>query len=480
MNQNNSSSASESEDIDFDLMFPDKKSIEIYVNGNNSLDLVDAQEYTLLMHVCLLEYSDIALNMLSKGPYAVKLANVNGNGQTALVFACISKLKQVIIKMLDFGPEAVNINSEDIGNDTPFMEVLKLVEEDSSFSEIAIQMLEFGPRNLDLSIVNSDDYTALMLACKYKLKEIILKMFDSYDGQTYDLNLFQENEEGETAYDIAFRNNLEEESEIIRSEMREEEQYHIDIPSESIGIVPVPKIYASGTIPSLSLKDMQIFQQNKSLSIDLQLDGWDPFLMDNENILTYLKEDLKDNIAIKYFGKVYLSKRSILQMQKEDATVFECLETNKKVETNIVYNLPLFNIKKIGINISSDNAVGIEPEYIYMDGINNIINNSSSSDILQNIFGIIPIPDKMLLSVISLEEVNNVGSRFTEASSLHCQAGQNGLAGFIVQASETTLLKGGKGFIKKKKFSKKKSVLKKKKFSKNNTCKNKTKLRKRK
>lgn len=468
MNINNSSSLSE---LDFDVIFPDKQKIVNYVNGLNNLGIKDSGGTTLLMYVCLNEYSDIALQMLSKGPNAVNLSSANENGQTALAIACMLKLKQVILKMLEFGPDAVNINSKDNLNETAIMESIHVYRDHQEMMEVIEKMLDFGPLKLDLSIVNNNSYTALMLSCKYKLQEIALKMIGSYSGgQTYDLNLFQENEEGETALDIALRNDLNNVSDLISIQMREEEHFQMAIPSVIVEQEekPKPKIYASGTIPSLSFKDMQLFQQNQSLSIDLNSDGWDPFLQDNENILTFLNEDIRDNIAIKYVGKVYLSKRSILQTQKEEATVFECLESNKKVSTNIVYNLPLFNIKKIGINISSDNAVGIEPEYIYMDGVNQIVSNNTSSDVQQNLFSIIPLPDKMLLSVISLEEVNNIGSGFSNASSLHCQAGQVGLAGLIVTASGMNHLKGG--FFKKKrnnitlrKRKTKKSTLKKKK-----------------
>ena len=104
-----------------------------------------------------------------------------------------------------------------------------------------------------------------------------------------------------------------------------------------------------------------------------------------------------------------------------------------------------------------------------MDGINKIVENNSSLDIQQNLFSIIPLPDKTLVSIISLEEVNNIGFGFSEASSLHCQTGQYGLAGLIVKASGMNHFKGG--FHKKKKNISKKVGIKKK---------NKTKLRKRK
>ena len=117
----------------------------------------------------------------------------------------------------------------------------------------------------------------------------------------------------------------------------------------------------------------------------------------------------------------------------------------------------LYNIFFYWINISSDNAVGLEPEYIYMDGIEPILQNTYSSE---NMFAIIPL-DKILVSVISLEELEKIGTEFSGASALHCQAGQSGLAGIIVSA--LSINSGGKTLKKRHKWNKKKTLKKKKK-----------------
>jgi hypothetical protein len=89
--------------------------------------------------------------------------------------------------------------------------------------------------------------------------------------------------------------------------------------------------------------------------------------------------------------------------------------------------------------------------------------------------------------VISLEELDKIGTEFSGESALHCQAGQAGLAGIIISAFPISL--GGKTlkkkymYLKKKTVKKKKRSLKKKKSLKNILSfkkKNKTKLRKRK
>jgi len=187
--------------------------------------------------------------------------------------------------------------------------------------------------------------------------------------------------------------------------------------------------------------------------IDVNSEGYDPFMMENVNIRDYLKEDKKDNIAVLYNNKIYLTSRSIINQQENDALVYECLEGDKKTFQNIVGNLPLYNIKKIGLNLTSDNAVGIEAEYIYMDGIDELLESEDDYD--WQYYSIIPLPDKQLVSVISLSEAGKVGTGLgSGVSALHCQAGQGGLAGIIVKAypnNEEGDVFGGK----KRRFGKK-------------------------
>lgn len=446
-------------DNDFDLMFPTKEDIENYIKQNKPLDIHDKYGDTLLMYVCFKEYEDIALKMLEKGFKAVNLSFLNeeNNNLTALSIACFLGLKEVVLKMLEYGPKETNINSQDVAGDTPIMVSLHRVSKDNNdlFLEPIFKMLDFEPRSLNLALVNDEQFTALMMACEYGLKEVVYKMLEN---PAFDLNLFQE-KDGEDAYDIASRNNLVEITHLLRERMREEEEYQIEIPLTNPLTNPLKKeqIFNVGVMPEISKEKVEKYNK-----INVNGDGWDPFQMENENILSYLADDKEDNIAIRFLDKIFLSKRSILKQQQMEATVFECLEGNKKIPSNIVKNLPLYNIKKIGINISSDNAVGLEPEYIYMDGIERIL-QSQSTDSEKSMFAIIPL-DKILVSVISLEELDKIGTEFSGSSALHCQAGQAGLAGIIISASPISISLGGKTF-REKTFKKRQKSLKKKKGS---------------
>lgn len=204
-------------------------------------------------------------------------------------------------------------------------------------------------------------------------------------------------------------------------------------PEASNSTTNIVKDWGEGVMPATPDYPKQI--------IDIDSNGYDPMMMENINVKKHLDEDKKENIAILYNGKTYLTSRDIINQQEVDATIYECLEGDKKTFKNIIGNLPLYNIKKIGIDISSDNAVGIEPEYIYMDGIDELLEDKDD----WQYYSIIPLPNKQLVSVISLSEASKVGTdNGSGVSALHCQAGQGGLAGIIVKAYPNNVSGGTK------------------------------------
>jgi hypothetical protein len=234
------------------------------------------------------------------------------------------------------------------------------------------------------------------------------------------------------------------------------------------------KNWGEGVIPTTPDYPKQI--------IDINANGFEPTMMENIKVEDYLKEDKKDNIAILYNGKTYLSSRSIIEQQENDAIIYECLEggmkTKEKLYSNVIGNLPLYNIKKIGIDISSDNAAGIEPEYIYMNGIDELFEDSNN----WQYYSIIPLLDKQLVSVISLSEAANLGSDFSGVSALHCQAGQGGLAGIIVKAYPSNISGGKKrrNYTKRKYQNVKKYKTIKKRSNRRNNLKKRKTIKKRK
>ena len=223
----------------------------------------------------------------------------------------------------------------------------------------------------------------------------------------------------------------------------------------------------------------------KQQMIDLTKEAYDAIDLKNVIIKDYLNED-KDNIVIKVDDKYYLSSRETIARQQNDAIVFECKEVNIKKPYNIITNLPLYNLKMIGVNVPTE-QVGIMPEYIYYytknvngsneNGIQYILNSNDQ------LFSVIPLYNKLLVSVISADEYNNIGRNVTQPSSLHCQSGQGGLSAVIVKAYPVSVntrktgktdKTGGKKINKtKKQKSIKKKTEKQKSIKKNKTKKQK-------
>jgi hypothetical protein len=207
---------------------------------------------------------------------------------------------------------------------------------------------------------------------------------------------------------------------------------------------PTQKAWAEREMPPLPNYPKQILDVNEM--------GTDPMMMESRNIKEYLDEDKVDNIAILFNDKIYLSSRSIIEQQENDALVYECLEADKKSFPNIVGNLPLYNIKKIGVEETA-------PEYIYMGGIDSLMTDEN-----WQLYSILPIPNKILVSVISYNEAQKVGTdQGSGVSALHCQNGQGGVAGIIVKAYPN--ITGGRKKRSKTMKRKKSKTMKKRKIN---------------
>jgi hypothetical protein len=244
-----------------------------------------------------------------------------------------------------------------------------------------------------------------------------------------DLHLFQKNNNGENAFDIALGHQLVDVFSLLNVIMNDEERNDALYQTVSDEEEEEEEEGNNGSGEfNWAEKEMPLIPNIEEKRIDVSQIGYDPFLLEERNIKEFIDED-KDNIVILYEGKNYLLSKSIITQQWEEGIVFECLKAEGiKNPTNIVQNLPLFNIKIIGIDIPTEKT-GLWPEFIYLDGFQNILNSQDQ------LFNVIPLVDNMLVSVISLNEAKKVGSAEGSAyGSLHCQNGQGGMAGIIVPA----------------------------------------------
>lgn len=422
--------------------------LETYIQSGQPLDIIDkTTDYTLFMFVCdkILnaqpnEYKfwiNTAMKMLDFNPEQLKLNYANRDGITALILVCGVDV-DISNKILSFGAKAVNLNS--VEKDNKMNALMYACTEETE--EVALEMLDLKPEVEDsLKNINKNGYTPLMIACEEGLEEIVLKMLEGFEPE--NLNLFQRNNSGQTAFDFAFNNELVDVYRIIGALMNGENNR-----GESKSKI---RPWAEKEMPQIPNFPEQV--------IDINGQGYDPILLEERNIKEYLDEDKQDNIVIVYESKVFLLSRSTIERQMSDGIVFECINAEGiKDPPNIVHNLPLFNIKIIGIDIPQD-KIGLWPEFIYLDGINYILESKDK------LFSIMPLVDKMLVSVISLHEAKKIGTdQGTGFAALHCQNGQGGMAGIIIPAKSNMIAgKKKRKSMKKRKSAKKKKTMKKRK-----------------
>ena len=428
--------------------FPTPNSLETYIDSGQPLNIIDElTDQTILMYVCdqILNsnpsnyqlWVNIALKILDFPPNQILLNYANRDGITALILVSGVNV-DVSLKILENNEKEINLNS--VEKDNGMNALMYSCTEDTE--DVALKLLEFPSIIISLKNINKNGYTPLMIACEENMNEIALTMIDFYP--TDALNIFQKNNSGQTAFDLALNNENNESREvgrILNQLMRE-----IEINDDLYGR-PDKKEIVWGHADMPTVQDLP---ENDKI-IDTTKEGYDPILLENKNITEFINED-EDNIVISYEDKEFLLSKSVIIQQIQEGIVFECLRAEGNKETsNIIKNLPLFNLKIIGIDIPT-NKIGLWPEFIYLDGIANILNSENKY------YQVLPLLDKMLVSVISLNELRKIeieiesnGSIRTGPGygSLHCQNGQGGLAGIIVPAKSSIL--GGKK--KKRKIS---------------------------
>ena len=440
--------------MSFSNQFPNENTLIDYIDDNKPLNIIDTNGDSLLFFACSKKYSDSALKILKHSADQINLSYSSiYTNTTALLEACKNGLTDVIDKMIDFDVEEIALNFKNDDNETAISVLCndKTIMNENDKIVLILKMIDKYALEIDLSIQNKDGNTPFMLSIISKLYSVTKEMMDRFNSR--ELNLDAINKKGDDAEALADNENLHEIIQgiryLYRQQMMEEEEQNMEIPtinqdedsdsqdgsedSENSGSNDKQN-FREGKMPPIPSFEKQIININE--------EGYDPVMMENVNIKGYLDED-EDNIAIKMNDKVYLSSRENLKRQINDALVFECVEADIKVPNNIVSNLPLYNLKMIGVNVEDD-QVGIVPEYIYyhpyptngnipFNGIEDVIYTGQSQ-----LFSIIPIHDKMLVSVISWNELQRLGTGFSGASAVHCQAGQGGLSGIIVEAESQT------------------------------------------
>jgi len=249
-----------------------------------------------------------------------------------------------------------------------------LIYASNNSSENTVKMLI--DKGADLNIQNDIGNTALMNALLHinrHSKENTVKMLIDADA---DLNI--KNKDGETAYDILKR--------------------------------VIPGSYLLPLLKPTSLLDQRI-RVNISKTVSFE----DPIMLVTEqiNIEDYIEED-KDNIVIVYNkNRYFFTTRDNINNQKDDATVFPCLEADTMNPENILRDRPLYNLIKIGF-------VGG-----YHCDMEKYYNNQGNQ-----LFALINTDEKYA-SFVSDNVLNRAGSY---VSGMHCQEGQGSKISYMIVA----------------------------------------------
>lgn len=432
--------------INFLSLFPNPSLLDKYIDADKPVNIIDpTSDFTLFLFVCnnilyaqpIQPWINLALKMMNKyTAEELMLGYANRDGITALILVC-GVDNEVSHKILSFGPQAANINA--VEKDNKMNALMYSCTEDTQ--DTALELLEKKSSILpSLRNINNNGYTPLMIACEEKLETIALTMLE--DFQPIDLNLLQKNNSGDTAADLAMQQQMFSVYQLINEILREQDILDNNIRTlDNDDYEEEYEESETSRIKNWANKDMPEIPNYPEPVIDINEMGIDTIYYDDKIIKEYLDEDKEDNIVISFENKNYLLSKSIINKQWEDAIVFECLQGNmNKNYPNVVHNLPLFNIKMIGIDIPIDKT-GIWPEFIYLDGFESLLQSN------EQLYKVIPLVNDMLVSVISLHEVKKIGTgEGSDYGALHCQSGQGGMAGIIVPAKASVV--GGKGISK--------------------------------
>jgi len=301
--------------------------------------------------------------------------DANG-GNTALIFVSSSNsgsTENTVKMLIDKGAD---LNIQDNDGRTALINASMYSNRFSTENTVKT-LIDAGA---DLNIQDSNGYTALIMASEFSntsSSENTVKMLIDAGA---DLNI--QNNIGETAYDT------------------------LKIENPASYLLPL-------------LNPNKLLDQRIRVNISKTVSFEDPIMLGTEqiNIEDYIEED-KDNIVIVYNkNRYFFTTRDNINNQKDDATVFPCLQAGTMRRENILSNRPLYNLTKIGF-------VGG-----YHCDMEKYYNNQG-----HQLFALINTEEKYA-SFVSDNLLNRGGSYI---SGMHCQEGQGSKISYMILAVAST------------------------------------------
>jgi hypothetical protein len=251
--------------------------------------------------------------------------------------------------------------------------------------------------NYDLTQINSDGNTPLMIACNKRLEQVALALIAT--GRS---NPELVNNNKDTALILSLGARLENVA-IALIETGESNPKHKDF----------------DMIDALYLANLEGFRRVSALlnvksgiTIDVTQTGFDPIIHETKSIKDHLSEDVDDNIVIKFAENYFLTTRGNIYTQiSDEAYIKYACKTAGDDDTglfwedsNIILNLPYFSLSAI---------LGIQG-VVFKSEIQYILDSHPT-----NLYAILPT-GKKLVSIISVDFINGSAGEGAD----HCQTGK--------------------------------------------------------
>ena len=349
--------------------------IKAIIREGIDLDLKNVDGNTALMGASRYSNTTSSLDtvkLLIDSGANLELQDVNGN--TALMIAVensntTSSLDTVKL-LIDSG---ANLDLQDINGNTA---LIFAVENSNTTSSLdTVKLLIDSGANLDLQDENGN--TALIFAVENlnttSSLDTVKLLIDS--GANLDL----QDIDGDTAYIILSRNYTEK--------------------------IAIEIFYSE-------------FRHRLRVNISKTYNFYDPIMQEGEDIdiEKYIQDDIGNIVIVYSNNKYFFTTRKIIMLQMDDALFYPCKEADTVKPNNILNELELYDLKKIGLHGG------------YFCNIDVLLNN----------------PDLQTYSLINMKKSypSFVSKRAiideNYVSRLHCQAGQESLISFLVSAPPST------------------------------------------
>ncbi len=323
------------------------------------------------------------------------------NGNTALIWASYASntksTEDTVKRLIDKG---ANLNIQDNSGLTAL--IMASWWSKNISSEGTVKMLIDA--RADLNIKDNNGNTALIYASRYSNKSSTPNTVKILIDARADLNI-KEKGGGNTALMIATRNSQDASTENT-VKMLIDAGADLNI-KDNYGYTAyyILKAKNPGSYLLPLLKPTSLLDQRIRVNISKTISFEDPIMLSTEqiNIEDYIEED-KDNIVIVYNkNRYFFTTRDNINNQKDDATVFPCLQADTMRPENILRDRPLYNLIKIGF--VGGYHCDMKKYYTYPEN---------------QMFALINTEEKYA-SFVSDNVLNREGSY---VSGMHCQEGQ--------------------------------------------------------